>query len=87
MVPSLPIDLPVNTFLIRVPSPQECGMQRLGQMCGNDAYHVLICPVPSGYDWPIPFCEMCVDDATEYVFQETGKTWLQHLEERIAGNR
>lgn len=76
MMPSLPIDLPVNSYAIEVTDPIECGMLRFGLPCSNDAYYALVCPLPSGTHRLIAVCRMCVDDNDRYGEQ----TWAAQIE-------
>lgn len=83
MTPSLPIERPMNISLIEVNNPLPCAMLRFGLPCGNDAYSVILCPIGAGLHCLIPFCQMCVDDATESAYQATGQTWLELLETAV----
>ena len=84
MVPSLPIDLPKGTRGMFVSVPLPCAMLRQEHPCGNDADLVLVCPAPGHREQLIPVCQMCSDEATDYIYRETGKTWLALLEEAMS---
>lgn len=65
MLPSLPIELPEDTRLIRSTIPFGCAMLRFDKPCCNDAFVVLLCPQIGEVEEhrPIPVCDMCIDES------------------------
>lgn len=75
--PELPTTLPPGTTLIVVVDPLPCDMLRCGLPCGNDATFVLVCP--SGPRRLIPFCDMCMRDASAAY-----ANWTRDLERVVS---